>query len=163
MIFLRSLGFVDVWQTATTLYKHRSLFAGEGGVKTLTLIWDQGDSSELLAKWKSLNNLISRASRVVEQAAPQWEIGDAYIEQLGPGAVLHWAKANEPRTSIHIGLVTTPMAMLYSGTESMSVATGQIVLVEEGTWHSAVNFDGISSRYHLVMTLRQKALPDEPG
>ena len=157
MIFLRPLGHIDVWPVATSLYRHRPLLSGENGCKRLYLRPLADEMGPIIDKWKSLTNLISRAERLIGQNFPMVELGDVYIEQLEPNAVTTWEHTLQPHTSIHIGLVANPLAMLYSGPEMMSVQTGQIVAVAEGIWHSAANFDTLSSRYHLVLSLETKA------
>lgn len=159
MIFLRPLGHVDVWQVNTSLYRHRPLLSGENGCKRLYIRPLADEMRPIMEKWKSLANLISRADRMILQNLPVVELDEIYIEQLEPNAATNWERILSPSTCIHIGLVCTPLAMLYSGPASMSVQTGQIVAVEEGVWHSAVNHDPLSSRYHLVMSLRQKEQP----
>lgn len=156
MIFLRPLGHIDVWPVATSLYRHRPLLSGENGCKRLYLRPLADEMGPIIDKWKSLTNLVSRAERLLSQHWPQFELGDVYIEQIEPNVATEWRHYNEPHFSVHVGLVTNPLALLYSGPEMMSLQTGQIAAVDEKQWHSAVNFDPMSSRYHLVLSLETK-------
>lgn len=114
----------------------------------------------VLKEWKSASAMLTR---IRNGAAPFFggqvpDIGRAYIEQLRPGGKIDWnietGAYAEAYVRLHLCLVPTPGAFLYSGTQSMCLPWGQLAVVEHRIWNSAMNF-GNWPRTHLVVDVRR--------
>jgi hypothetical protein len=165
VIYLRLLGHIPVWDLQASLHRRerRAELVGEDGVKTLVVrdgAWRHpGLTANGTVKWPSLRNVISRANRMVDQVVPQYEIARAEFEELEPRARIPWADG-QPGIAVHIGVVTNPAALLYSGNQAFGVSEGQIVAMEMEAVTSAVNH-GETPRIHLILMLRKRMAEEE--
>lgn len=120
---------------------------------------DQADQP-VLKEWNSAKAMLTR---IRAGAAPFFggqtpEIGRAYIQQLRPGGRIDWHAEEGPyadaHVRLHLCLVPTPGAWLYSGVQSMCLPWGQLAVIEHRILNSAVNF-GNWPRTHLVVDVRR--------
>lgn len=150
--------------TRSLALRGRSDYTMETWLEDLPL----SDAPEL-EKWPSMQRLVRAARRAIQAdqcgawvdwAAP---IGRAMITGLDPGGAILWHRDDGPYNSrhmrFHVPLVTNPLALMYSGPESLHMPVGSLWLFNNQIKHSAANWgDGV--RYHLIFELRRAGLPD---
>jgi hypothetical protein len=159
MIYLKPLGWVDTWSLSAALNRARDKFRTETspGVRVIRTRHD-GEPGDI----GPVRILLNKARRLIIQQAPQFVLVGAQIEQFEPRAVTNWDQGHESgaEIAVHIGLVTNPMAVIFSGNEGSTVAVGQVVAQDLGVMHSAINL-GDTPRLHFVLFLKKPALPAE--
>jgi hypothetical protein len=125
----------------------------------------------VLAEWKSMRSLLSRARRAIladpvfgqalDHDAPLGSVG---ISVLKPQTAKAWMRdlgEHEQRHfRFYVALITNPRCQLYAGGEQIHVAQGSLVFLNTLAEHSEVNF-GEAPSAHLVLELRRFLLPEQ--
>ena len=134
MNFIRTLGFVPYWAAATWLYRRQNLVEG-AGYRTRALLAD-GALDPALDNAVPISNLIARARRVAE--GMNLVLAGADLVWLDAGADVAWRQGDDA-IAAHVGIVTNPGSMLYSGNESALVLPGQVVAISTKPLWSMIN------------------------
>lgn len=158
---IRSVGFLEnVWPLSVSLYRKErrdELRKAEGRLVVRRDKWlHPGLTVTGTQSWASLKTAIQKMNRNVLEAAPQWEIAEAAIEDLPPAGIIPWEKGDDG-IEVHAAIVTNPQAMLFSELGAVNVPVGTVVMYDAGGWRSAIN-NGSTARLHLVMTLRKREI-----
>lgn len=114
----------------------------------------------ILKEWKSAANLLSR---IRNAAAPflkgqQAVLGKAMVVRLKPKGFVDWhvdeGEYAAVHDRLHICLIPSPGAWLYSGGEMACPPVGQITWINNRVLHSATNLGDVA-RVHLIVDVRK--------
>ena len=90
------------------------------------------------------------------------QIGKAMVVSLKVGGHVDWhtdeGEYAEAHLRLHVCLVPSPGAWLYSGGEAANIPVGQLTFFQNRVLHSAIN-TGPCARHHLIVDCRR---PDAP-
>jgi hypothetical protein len=157
--YLRVLGHVEnIWPLTVWLYRERGILKPVEGMKGVSRARVMSAVHKPPEKWTTLRNIITAARRIAERG--EVELLTVDIEQLDAHAYIPWTTGPD-EFAVHIGIIPHPLAMIYAGNEGMSVQFGQVVAHSTKERHSATN-SGEGPRVHLVLTLRQRVIEEEP-
>lgn len=116
----------------------------------------------ILKEWKSARNLLARI-RVALAPLPSFQgkpvvFGKAMIVTLKPGGFVDWhvdeGEYAAAHDRVHLCLLPSPGAWLYSGGEQVNPPVGQLTYMNNRVLHSAVNL-GPVPRVHLILDVRK--------
>lgn len=116
--------------------------------------------ADILEEWKQAQNVLRKIKHL---AAPfvggqPAELGKAMIVELKPGGTVDWHRDEgayaEAHHRLHVGLVWSPGAALFCGSEGINPSVGQVVWMNNRQLHSAVNV-GANPRVHLIVDVRK--------
>lgn len=147
---IQLIGHVDTWAISSWLFRNRAVLKGEDGHRLL-MVQEDGKLNDELAKVPSFKVLLQRAERLIRPTG--YEIALAVVEQLDGKTHLPWRISDGP-LEVHVGIVTNPGNLLYSGGHQWMVLPGQVVAIDTNVMHSSVNF-GDRARLHLVLQLEK--------
>lgn len=114
----------------------------------------------IMTEWKTSKSLLTRvaAAAATFNKGETPDLGKAMIVKLEPGGVVDWhideGAYAEAHLRLHLCLVPSPGAYLYSGGEQCTPPVGQLTFVNNRVLHGAVNF-GPVSRVHLIVDVRK--------
>lgn len=147
---------MDTWAFSATLYaKYKDRFAGAHHSAELLPLRSAEGPLPILAEWKNGKALLSRL-RVA--AAPlvggrTAELGQAHLVRLKPGGFVDWGRDETDWLSLHMAIVPSPDAWVFSGGASAVLPVGQLTFVNHRVLYSAANF-GDHSVIQLVVDVR---------
>lgn len=114
----------------------------------------------IMSEWKSAKALLLR---IAAAAAPfnngeTPDLGKAMVVSLKAGGFVDWhideGPYAEAHLRLHLCLVPSPGAVLYSGGDQHTPPVGQLTFVNNRVLHSAVNL-GPVPRVHLIVDVRK--------
>ncbi len=154
---IQAIAFLDSWAFSATLFaKYKDRFAGSHHSADFIPLRSSESALPILAEWKTAKTLLSRL-RVA--AAPlvggkTAELGQAALVRLKPGGHIEWGCDETDYLALHLAVVPSPGAWVYSGGESAVLPVGQLTFVNHRVLYSAVNF-GDHPVIHLVVDVRE--------
>lgn len=158
---IRQIGFLDVSTCMAgfvRLYQEKLKPDGDG-LETFLLRSAEADAP-ILREWASARKLLARLKN---EAAPFLNgkpatLGKAMVTRLKPGSHTPWSFDDSDYGSdhlrLHICLIPSPMAFLYSGGEMANPAVGVVTYFNTQVLHSEVNI-GPCSRVALVVDVKR--------
>lgn len=179
-----SVGFIDAsMMTATLLTRHKALFEADTrrqehlasphhDTQSILLRGPKSPSAEnwledvpqvdlpALSEWKTAKALLARIKNAVAPLNDNKPgiLGKAMIVSLKPNGFVDWhvdeGSYAETHHRLHLCLVPSPGAWLYSGGEAFSPPVGLLTGVNNRVLHSALN-TGPTARIHLIVDVRK--------
>ena len=169
MSSLRAIGFLDVSTfTARFITTYRERLKDDAnypGAQTIMLRSASSDAA-ILKEWKSGRAVLQHLRNA---AAPflggkPAVLGKCMVVSLKPGSHTDWQRSDDEYTQehfrLHIGMVPSPLAMVYSGGEGLNIMVGQVVAVDQQQLHSEINIGSVA-RVNLVCDVRRPAIQED--
>lgn len=187
MEFIQPVDFIDVSRMAATLVlKHSVHFAddrrrqeipGSPHHDTETILlrgplgtidaetWFQDvphADTELLGKWPSAQQVLAKIAESHQRRfGVEALFGKAMVVSLKSGGYVDWhvdqGAYAEIHDRLHLCLIPSAGAMMYSGGFQASLPVGQLTFINNRVVHSAINV-GLTPRIHLIVDIRKETL-----
>jgi hypothetical protein len=157
---IQPIAFVDTWAFSSALFlKYKDRFGGSHPSMSLLPLRSGEGALPILGEWKTARALLAR----VRNAAAIWlggaaELGSAAVVQVCAGGFIEWqVEPDLTYRTLHLPVVPSPGAWVYSGGDGAVLPVGQLTWVNRAVPWSAINL-GDHPVIHLVVDVK---LPDE--
>lgn len=160
---IRPVGFLDLSNmTSTFVRTYRERLKDDSnypGAQTLLLRSATSDGS-ILKDWKTARAVLMRLKN---EAAPflggkPAVLGKAMVVSLKPSSWTDWEFSDDEYSlahiRLHICMVPSPLAFVYSGGAGLNLPVGQVFAVDQQALHSEINL-GPCARVHIVVDIRK--------
>ena len=152
---IRAIGFIDTWAFSSALFaKYKDRLGGDHHSASVLPLRSAAGALPVLAEWKSAKALLTRlraaSAPAFEGRTP--EIGEAAVVQLAPGGFVEWTRDEARGPHVHLCIVPSPNAWVYSDGSGAVLPPGQLTLVDHRKLWSAANY-GDYPAIHLVAEL----------